>query len=159
MAMLQQLPYPFCALLLILREPRRRKGGTRERGFYLLQALVVESLARRAREWKPSSWPPAQSGRVKFSVQGTRSGACQSERVNHALFIVGSPWAVLRGTRSLRRVSAWGAAAAFLSMRIGIFASGPMAGYQTSGWVLPLVVVVRQTGNRIVRSCWTEQSR
>jgi hypothetical protein len=30
------------------------------------------------------------------------------------LFIVGSPWAVLRGTRSLRRVSAWGAAAAFL---------------------------------------------
>lgn len=30
------------------------------------------------------------------------------------LFIVGSPWAVLRGTRSLRRVSAWVAAAAFL---------------------------------------------
>jgi hypothetical protein len=29
-------------------------------------------------------------------------------------FIVGSPWAVLRGTRSLRRVSAWVAAAAFL---------------------------------------------
>ena len=30
------------------------------------------------------------------------------------LFIVGSPWAVLRGTSSLRRVSAWVAAAAFL---------------------------------------------
>jgi hypothetical protein len=29
-------------------------------------------------------------------------------------FIVGSPWVVLRGTRSLRRVSAWLAAAAFL---------------------------------------------
>jgi hypothetical protein len=30
------------------------------------------------------------------------------------LFIVVSPWAVLRGTRSLRRISAWVAAAAFL---------------------------------------------
>jgi hypothetical protein len=29
-------------------------------------------------------------------------------------FIVGSPWVVLRGTRSLRRESAWAAAAAFL---------------------------------------------
>jgi len=29
-------------------------------------------------------------------------------------FIVGSPWAALRGTRSLRRMSAWVAAAAFL---------------------------------------------
>jgi hypothetical protein len=29
-------------------------------------------------------------------------------------FIVGSPWAVLRGTRSLRRVSAWVSAASFL---------------------------------------------
>lgn len=29
-------------------------------------------------------------------------------------FIVGSPWVVLRGTHSLRRVSAWVAAAAFL---------------------------------------------
>jgi hypothetical protein len=30
------------------------------------------------------------------------------------LFILGSPWAVLRGTRSLRRFSAWVAAASFL---------------------------------------------
>jgi hypothetical protein len=29
-------------------------------------------------------------------------------------FIVASPWAILRGTRSLRRISAWVAAAAFL---------------------------------------------
>ena len=35
------------------------------------------------------------------------------------LFIVGSPWAVLRGTRSLRRVSAWVAAAAFLKAEAG----------------------------------------
>ena len=44
-----------------------------KRGFFLLlQALAVGSLARRARAWKPSSWPPAQSGRVNFSVQGTK---------------------------------------------------------------------------------------
>jgi hypothetical protein len=73
-------------------------------------------------------------------------------------FIVGSPWVVLRGTRSLRRVSAWLAAAAFLFNAHWYIRLRPDGwDIRPRDWVLPLVVVVCRTGDRAVRSCWKEQ--
>jgi hypothetical protein len=97
-------------------------------------------------------WPGQSLGTGYEAVLATLS------MLTTLLFIVGSPWAVLRGTRSLRRVSAWVAAAAFLFNAHWYIRLRPDGWISDLGiWVLPLVVVVCRTGNRIVRSCWTEQ--
>ena len=164
MAMLQQLPHvPFCAYASHIRESWRRERRHNEAWFLPVVKGVgggkfgppsagVEAFVMAA----STVWPSQFLGTGYEAVLATLSV------LTTLLFIVGSPWAVLRGTRSLRRLSASGAAAAFLfNAHWYIRLHSPQARWldiRHRDWVLPLVFVVCRTGSRIVRSCWAEQS-
>ena len=71
------------------------------------EAFIMESTAL---------FRPFQAGSIAASEFRTRYQLVLSAAsvITNLLFVVGTPWTLLRGSRSLRQAFAWAAAAAFL---------------------------------------------